>query len=247
MPIMNPILRYAIYPFARVVELTRPKKEEKKESPKEENKDGKESKKETAVDKMLEVREEVIVNASGLDVYLIRQERLYEYKIRLTRPAHGVSIPQLIDSLTRNRELLEKSTADMYRFYVGNINQNKAHNAIFDLGKDEKIKAIGKLPLNFWNEKTLRPATQNALVARANIDLLIPLINMRGGGAEYEGQEALPINDHINALRDMTEKQACEDNIPPEPEPETDEWTLSSFLITAAIVLGVAFLLKAFM
>ncbi len=201
-------------------------------------------------------RDEVLVNASGLEVVL----RGHEYKVRLTKPANGAKVLELQTALTRNRDLLEKSTENLYRLHCGNIAKNKEHNAFVEAiekgnvkPENDKMKEafaklveMGKVDLNAWDEKFLRPGIQNALVARANIDLLIPLINMRGGEAEYKGLEALPINDHINILRDNAAKQAAEDEIPP-PEPEkTDEWTIQEFLTAAVIVIIIALLLRAF-
>jgi hypothetical protein len=212
---------------------------------------------EETIKKMLEAeKNEVLVNASGLEVTL----RGHDYKVRLTKPAHDAEPQKLQTALTRNRALLEKSTEDLYNLHCGNIEKNKQHNQMVDSiekGKIkpenakmkaafEKILKTGKIDLDTWDEKYLRPGIQNALVARANIDLLIPLINIRGGEAEYKGLEALPINDHINILRDNAAKQAAEDKIPP-PEPEkTDEWTIQEFLTAAVIVIIIALLLKKF-
>ncbi len=201
-------------------------------------------------------RDEILVNASGLEVTL----RGHEYKVRLTKPAHGAKVLELQTALKRNRDLLEKSTENLYRLHCGNIAKNKEHNAQVEAiekgdikPENDKMKEAfaklmetGKIDLDTWDEKFLRPGVQNALVARANIDLLIPLINMRGGEAEYKGLEALPINDHVNILRDNAAKQAAEDKIPP-PEPEkTDEWTIQEFLTAAVIVIIIALLLRAF-
>ena len=261
MPQMNPILRYAIYPFARVVELTRPKKEapkgeSKKEAPKEEKKQEK-SKDDDALKKLIESRsDEVIVNASGLELTL----RGHNYKVRLTKPAHGAQLAELSNALKRNRTLLETSTNDLLRLHQGNIKKNKEHNQMVeDIQKgvikpeNDKMKAAfagilekGKIPLDTWDEKFLRPGIQNALVARANIDLLIPLINMRGGDAEYKGLEALPIDEHINGLRDNAAKQAAAELIPPPEPPKTDAWTIQEFLTAAIIVIIITLLLIAF-
>lgn len=242
---MNPILRTAIYPLAKAAELARLKKKKPtpaadapKPAPANE-KSNDEADYDAMAELLLDKEEEVIITSNGISTVIRDQE----YSVRLTRPAHGVAIHQLQDSLKRNRVLLNKSEEDMYNTFVKNIESNKAHNQMI---ADAKLP-IPKKPLDDWNEKLFRPSTQNALVARANIDLLIPLINMRGGDAEYIGEEALPINEHINRLLDTYESHASIELIPPPPPPETDEWTFTSFLITGAIVLAVALLLKAFM
>ena len=286
MPIMRSLIRIAAkagrYPFTRAAKLVKPKKKAEKkqvttkkinkeeelaaeEANKEElkkNDVSKESEEETideeTMKKMLAAapRDEVLVNASGLEVTL----RGHDYKVRLTKPAHGAKVLELQTALKRNRDLLEKSTENLYRLHCGNIAKNKEHNALVegiekgdikpenDKMKEafEKLVEKGKVDLDTWDEKFLRPGIQNALVARANIDLLIPLINMRGGEAEYEGLEALPINDHVNILRDNAAKQAAEDKIPPSEPEQTDKWTIQEFLTAALIVIIIALLLKAF-
>ncbi len=186
--------------------------------------------------------EGVHVTTAGLETFI----RGNEYKVRLTKPAHGSGKEELLNILQRNRNMLKKSQQEMYDLYVINIKQNYAHNIAVELGENEKAVEEGKRELNKWNEKILRSGTQNALVARANIDFLIPLINIRGANAEFLGAEGLPIDQHISLLRDTTEKQACADMIPPEPEPETDEWTIQEFLTAAIIVIIIALLLRAF-
>ncbi len=262
MPIMNPILRYAIYPFARVVELTRPKKkdpEKKSESKKEDKKVSKNVDAEAL--KIIAAAENdndsVLVHASGLDVIL----RGHEYKIRITKPAHGARESELQTSLKRNRNLLDKSVTQLQDLYRGNVKKNKDHNQLVeDIQKgvikpeNDKMKAAfakvtdkGTVKLDAWDETYLRLGTQNALVARANIDLLIPLINMRGGEAEYKGMESWPIYEHINKMRDNAANLAREELIPPPEPPKTDAWTIQEFITAAIIIIIITLMLWAFM
>lgn len=254
MPIMNVLLRSLIetvmFPFSRKKN-TADKKEEKAEDTDSEEKE------EDGSDQEAPPKDEIFVNASGLELVL----RGHEYKIRLTKPTQGAREHELQGALTRNRALLAKSTNDLYRLHCGNIEQNKQHNQMVEnIGKgiikpeNDKMKAMfaeilekGKVDLDTWKENILRPGIQNSLVARANIDLLIPLINIRGGEAEYEGREALPIHEHINNLRDEAAKKAAGDLIPPEEEPETDEWELQEFFTAAIVVIIIVFLLMTFM
>lgn len=234
------ISRALLYPFYRVVELTRPKKESKPDD-NEANEDNKKEEKQEPGSSDGFPLEEVILDSNGLETNILG----HDYRVRLTRPGHGVSVHLLQEALNRNRELLAESETEIYVNYVANIKQNEMHNLLVKAG-DPKAVEEGKRPLDQWNENILRPGTQNALTARANIDLLIPLINMRGGVAQYIGQEALPINHHITGLRKKMEKQASEDNIPDIPPPN-DNWTITEFLIAGVIALVIALLLKEFM
>lgn len=101
-----------------------------------------------------------------------------DYQVNTMRPSPGVSVHELIISLGRNREMLEQSAKDML-----------------------KLKPCKK------KVDDLLSPTRNALLARANIDLLIPLINIKGGEASYKGKEALLIEKHIEKLRDDAAKK----------------------------------------
>jgi len=101
-----------------------------------------------------------------------------EYQVNIMRPSPSVSVHELKISLERNREMLEQSAKDML-----------------------KLKPCKK------KVDDLLSPTRNALLARANIDLLIPLINIKGGEASYQGKEALLIEKHIEKLRDDAAKK----------------------------------------
>ena len=72
--------------------------------------------------------------------------------------------------------------------------------------RDDFFKRVEKKYVDYFSP------TQNALVARANIDLLIPLINVKGGVATYNGKlEGMPIEKHIEKLRDKAAKDVKEE------------------------------------
>lgn len=124
-----------------------------------------------------------VISANGSQKIYIRD---IEYNLRVTKPAHGVGVAELKRSLDRNREMLAKNHEKLMAIYLR-----------FKTNTD---------PLVVESEAAYRTATKNALVARANIDVLIPLINIKGGDAEYEGdEEGLPIEEHIAQLRDDAE------------------------------------------
>lgn len=102
-----------------------------------------------------------------------------EYQVCAMRPSPSASVHELKISLDRNREMLEQSAKAMYKLKPGK-------------GKVDDL---------------LSP-TRNALLARANIDMLIPLINIKGGEAAYEGiNEALLIEKHVDKLRNDAAKK----------------------------------------
>lgn len=76
-------------------------------------------------------------------------------------------------------------------------------------------------------------------MARANIDLLIPLINVKGGIAAYKGKlEGLPIEKHIEKLRNKAASNVREE--------ATKSRIGSFFLIMLVVALTTAILLVFF-
>lgn len=174
---------------------------------------------------ILEKPKVTVISANGsLKVYV----RGIEYNLRVTKPAHGVGVSELKRSLDRNREMLGQSFDSMVEIYQA-----------YCLNPDPFVE---------YNEGAFRTATKNALVARANIDVLIPLINIRGGDAEYCGAgEGLPIEQHVESLRKRAEK-LVDDELGVELEEEpTGEVEWQSVFIAGVVVVLVVMLLKVFL
>ncbi len=266
---LKTLVHTAATPFSYTMGLLKPQKKEAPPEKKEEKKEDKGSSEDTVKDPIeasienepsYTIFEEYEVEVKFQD----RKDALYKVMLRskAIRDA-DVHINELNKFLKQNRELFEKSGNDIYKGLHADIKANLAYNAKHDAIKKgdlkpekdnekeaaEFAKILEDGPRDYCelHEKFIRPAVQNAILARANIDMLIPLIRMRGGNVEFEGMEANPIHEHINAMRDQYVKQACEELKPPKkPEPETDEWTLEEFITAAIIVVIVALLLKMF-
>ena len=139
-----------------------------------------------------------------------------EYIVRVMKPSNSASLNELQLSLTRNREMLKES-----------------YLAMHETCRDDFFKRVEKKYVDYFSP------TQNALVARANIDLLIPLINVKGGIASYKGKlEGLPIEKHISKLRSK-----AIDNI---REEGTKSRIGSFFIIMGVIALATLILLIFF-
>lgn len=161
-----------------------------------------------------------VISANGSQKIYIRD---VEYNLRVTKPAHGVGVSELKRSLDRNREMLTKNHEKMMAIYRG-----------YKTNPD---------PLVVEHEGAYRTATKNALVARANIDVLIPLINIKGGDAEYEGEdEGLPIEEHIAQLRDDAEDM-IDWELRPEEVPIDDSVNMQSVFIAGLVVVLVVMVL----
>ena len=136
-----------------------------------------------------------------------------EYLVRIMRPSGNATLHELQKSLQRNRDMLDESFTDM-------------------------VKACRKEIIEKKTGVDYISPTQNALVARANIDLLIPLINVRGGVASYKSkQEAMPIEKHIEGLRKKAIKTV---------EGEISSTRLGSFIIIIVVLVIATFFLYLF-
>jgi len=88
--------------------------------------------------------------------------------------------------------------------------------------------------------RVMKPANSASLneLQRANIDILIPLINVKGGIAAYEGKlEGLPIEKHITKLREKVIANVKE---------EISKSRVGSFLIIMSVVALTTFILLLF-
>ena len=138
-----------------------------------------------------------------------------EYIVRVMKPSNGATLNELQLSLTRNREMLKES-----------------YLAMHEACRDDILKRVEKKYVDHFSP------TQNALVARANIDLLIPLINVKGGIASYKGKlEGLPIERHISKLRSK-----AIDNI----REEGTKTRIGSFFIIMGVIVLTALILLFF-
>ena len=138
------------------------------------------------------------------------------YLVRVMKPASNASLNELQISLKRNRDMLAES-----------------YLAMHETCRDDFFKRVEKKYVDYFSP------TQNALVARANIDLLIPLINVKGGIASYKGKlEGLPIEKHISKLRDKAADKIQEEG--------TKKRIGSFFIIMAVLVITTLILLLFF-
>jgi len=139
-----------------------------------------------------------------------------DYLVRVMKPASASSLNELQMSLKRNREMLKES-----------------YEAMHETCRDDFLKRVEQKHVDYFSP------TQNALVARANIDLLIPLINVKGGVAAYKGKlEGLPIEKHIEKLRNKAASDVREE--------ETKSRIGGFFLMMLVLALVTAILLVFF-
>jgi pyruvate/2-oxoacid:ferredoxin oxidoreductase alpha subunit len=266
--ILKTLVTTAATPFAYTMGLLKP---QKKEAPPKEEKKEDDAEKDplaAALEKAKD-QEKNYINYNEHDVEVYFEERDAFYQIRFKKWAikesDGDTAP-LITSLKENRKMLEITINDVYRSLLADIQADLDYNEMHDKIKkgelkpeDDKQKAkfaeiLEDGPRNYgdspkdkeWHEKYIRPATQNALLARVNIDILIPLITIRGGRVAFQGLEADPIDVHIESERNRAAEQAFAKLKPPKKEEKTDQWTMEEYFTAAIVVIIIALALKLF-
>ena len=139
-----------------------------------------------------------------------------DYLVRVMKPAASASLHELQISLNRNRDMLKES-----------------FEAMHETCRDDFFNRVDKKYIDYFSP------TQNALVARANMDLLIPLINVKGGVAAYASKlEGMPIEKHIEKLRNKATENVREEG--------TKTRIGSFFLMIVVLALATAILLVFF-
>jgi len=137
-----------------------------------------------------------------------------EFVCHIEPPGAKLELETLEKALKRNRDMLDKSHKDM----------------VENLKKDW----FDRLPP--WMLNYPGPA-KNALIARLNIEHLIPMINARGGEAEFTKLESMPVKSHIEKLMKKAEKAALEYQIK-KAAPFNYAFALS--MLIAAVVFAYA-------
>lgn len=106
-----------------------------------------------------------------------------EFMCQISPPGPMAPVEDLENALKRNRELLDECQQEM------------AENMRKDYFEREPP----------WLLNYEGPV-QNALMARFNINVLIPLINMKGGKAKFTKIESMPVKFHVEKLMAKAEK-----------------------------------------
>ncbi len=113
-----------------------------------------------------------------------------EFHCQISAPGPMAPVEDLEKALKINRDLLNESQKDM----VDNL-------------KKDYFERDPPWLLNYEGP------VQNALVARFNINVLIPLINIKGGKEKFSKMESWPVKKHIEKMLVKAEKAALEDQI----------------------------------
>ncbi|CAA6822297.1 MAG: Unknown protein [uncultured Thiotrichaceae bacterium] len=110
-----------------------------------------------------------------------------DFTVHVSPPGPMENLENLEKALEQNRALLNECQKDMYE------NMKKD---FFEYQPPWMINYEGPI--------------QTAVMARHNINVLIPLVNVKGGRATYSKIETMPVKTHVEKLMFKAEKAALE-------------------------------------
>jgi hypothetical protein len=106
-----------------------------------------------------------------------------DYYVHMTAPMPMMPLDDLKTALDINREIIKQSQDQLREMF---IKEAFEYAAPWQVNYDAPI--------------------QNAIQAHININMLIPLINMKGGKASFEKPETLNVQTRIETMRTVAEK-----------------------------------------
>jgi hypothetical protein len=134
-----------------------------------------------------------------------------EYLVQISAPGPMVPLEDLERALEHNRDQLRKASEEI---------------------KETVRKEIVDQPMPFL--LNYDSPTQLAIMAHLNINVLVPIINMKGGDATYNKPETMNVKDHVERLHNMAQRNVLE-NLGKEHKPF--QMAILSAILIAMIIL----------
>lgn len=113
-----------------------------------------------------------------------------DYFVHTSPPMPMMPLADLEEGLRRNREIIKNCQDKMRETFIM-----------------EAFEYAAPWLLNYDGP------TQDAIQAHININMLIPLINLKGGNANFEKPETFPVMQRVEIMRNAAEKAVFMDRI----------------------------------
>lgn len=113
-----------------------------------------------------------------------------DYYVHISAPMPMMSLEDLQKGLERNRAIIKASQEKMRDMFVM-----------------EAFEYAAPWTLNYDSP------TQDAIQAHIHINMLVPLINLKGGAANYDKPETFPVKQRVEMMRNVAEKSVFVDKM----------------------------------
>ena len=137
-----------------------------------------------------------------------------EYFVHTSAPLPMTSLAELELALKHNRDIIKTS-------------QDKMREAFMM----EAFEYAAPWALNYDTP------TQDAIQAHLNINMLIPLINIKGGNASFDKPETFPVQQRLEIMRNVAEKSVFMEHMLKQND------TNAAILLTFALVILLSLVL----